>query len=105
LGYIPGVIVVQESQEFATWLDSLRDRTTRARILARLRRLAFGNMGDVAPVGDGISELRLHFGSGYRVYFVRRGDALILLLCGGDKSTQQRDIGRAKRLAQELEAS
>lgn len=68
---------------------------------ARLDRLAFGHAGDVAPVGEGISELRIHHGPGYRVYFQRRGDTIVVLLCGGDKSTQQRDIKTAKRLAKE----
>ncbi len=68
-----------------------------------MRRLAFGNPGDVKPVGEGISELRIHYGPGYRVYYIQRGAVLILLLCGGDKSTQDRDIQTAKRLAKETE--
>ena len=75
----------------------------RARIADRIDRLAVGNPGDVAPVGDGVSELRLHFGPGYRVYFVQRGELIIVLLCGGDKSSQRRDIEIAKKLARELE--
>ncbi len=71
-------------------------------ILARLARFQLGNLGDVEPVGEGVSEARIKFGPGYRVYFVRRGDILIVVLCGGDKSTQARDIARAKRLAKEL---
>lgn len=84
-------------------MADLRDRAARARIAARIDRLAFGNPGDVAPVGDGVSELRIHCGPGYRVYFVQRGKVLIVLLCGGDKRTQARDIKTAKKLAAELE--
>lgn len=75
----------------------------RARIADRIDRLAKGNPGDVAPVGEGVSELRLHFGPGYRVYFVQRGELIIILLCGGNKSTQRRDIETALRLARDLE--
>jgi putative addiction module killer protein len=95
------VIEIRESATFSLWLQSLRDSQTRARIAMRVRRLAFGNFGDVKPVGEGISELRLDFGPGYRVYFVQRGQVLIVLLCGGDKSTQDRDIAGAKKLAKE----
>jgi putative addiction module killer protein len=77
------------------WLDSL-DRMTRARIEARLKRIAFGNFGDTKSVGAGVSELRLLFGSGYRVYFAQHGDAIVVLLCGGDKSSQDKDIEKAK---------
>jgi putative addiction module killer protein len=76
---------------------------TRRRIGARIDRLSFGNFGDVKSLGDGVSELRLDFGPGYRLYFVRRGESLVILLCGGDKATQSRDIAQAKRLAQQLE--
>ena len=79
----------------------LKDERARAMIASRLDRLAFGHAGDAAPVGDGISELRIHYGPGYRVYFERRGDVLIVLLCGGDKSSQARDIKLAKKLSQE----
>jgi putative addiction module killer protein len=95
------VIEIRESATFSLWLRSLRDSQTRARIAMRVRRLAFGNFGDVKPVGEGVSELRLDFGPGYRVYFVRRGQVLIVLLCGGDKSTQNCDIADAKKLAEE----
>ncbi|HET8636662.1 MAG TPA: type II toxin-antitoxin system RelE/ParE family toxin [Acidobacteriaceae bacterium] len=88
---------------FSLWLRGLRDAQARARIAARVRRLAFGNPGDVRPVGEGISELRIHYGPGYRVYYVQRGAVLIVLLCGGDKSTQKKDIEAAKRLAKEAE--
>ena len=73
-----------------------------AKIAIRIKRLADGNFGDVAPVGDGVSELRIHFGPGYRVYFVRRGEVVVILLCGGDKSTQARDIAVARDMAREI---
>jgi putative addiction module killer protein len=87
---------------FANWLDRLKDQRGRARILARLDRLTVGNLGDVKPVGSGMSELRIAHGPGYRVYLVQRAAVLIILLCGGDKTTQSRDIARAKRMAEEL---
>jgi putative addiction module killer protein len=95
------VIEIQETGTFSSWLKALRDDRARATIAVRIRRLAFGNPGDVMPVGEGISELRIHHGAGYRVYFVQRGALLIVLLCGGDKSTQTKDIAAAKRLAEE----
>lgn len=95
------VIEIRETETFTVWLRGLRDVQARARIAARIRRLAFGNPGDVRPVGEGISELRIHYGPGYRVYFVQRGEVLIVLLCGGDKSTQNSDIEAAKWLAKE----
>jgi putative addiction module killer protein len=88
---------------FDAWLSGLRDRSGRARILVRIERLQAGNPGDVKAVGEGVSELRITFGPGYRVYFIRRGAVLILLLAGGDKSTQMADIEAAKRLARETE--
>jgi putative addiction module killer protein len=94
---------VRETDEFSEWLGALRDKRARARILVRIARLASGNPGDVAPVGDGISELRIGSGPGYRVYYVQRGTRYILLLAGGDKSSQAKDIARAKRLAGEYE--
>lgn len=81
---------------FATWIDGLRDRQAVARVLVRIDRLALGNFGDCKSVGGGVSELRIDWGSGYRVYFARVGQAIVLLLCGGDKRTQQRDIEHAK---------
>ena len=81
----------------------LRDHRARAKIAARIDRLALGNLGDVEPVGEGVSELRIHYGPGYRVYFVKRGGTLILLLGGGDKSTQAKDVKAAKMLAANLE--
>lgn len=89
------MLVIRQTEEFERWLNRLRDSTARAKILVRLRRLAFGNAGDVKPVGGGVSELRIDYGPGYRVYFTKRGQVIVLVLCGGDKRTQQRDIKRA----------
>lgn len=89
---------------FDDWLRDLRDGKARARILARLRSAAAGNFGDCEPVGDGISEMRIHHGPGYRVYFMRDGATVYVLLCGGDKASQSRDIKRAKALASEWKA-
>ena len=96
------MIEVRETTAFSDWLSGLRDHRAKARIAARVRRLAHGNPGDVAPIGEGVSELRIHAGPGYRVYFVRRGAALIVLLAGGDKNSQVQDIKTAKALAQSL---
>jgi putative addiction module killer protein len=96
------VIEIRKTDVFAHWLDDLSDIRARARIQARIERLAMGNPGDVQPVGEGVSELRIDYGPGYRVYFRRRGRQLILLLAGGDKSTQSRDIKTALRLARDL---
>ena len=93
------MLTIQRTDEFSLWLSNLRDYEARMRILLRIDRLELGNPGDVAPVGDGVSEMRIHYGPGYRVYFTRRGNALVLLLCGGDKSTQSKDIVAAKKLA------
>jgi putative addiction module killer protein len=95
------VVEIRETELFSTWLRALRDATAKAKVAARVRRLAFGNPGDVRPVGGGISELRIQYGPGYRVYYVQRGAILIVLLCGGDKATQARDIATAKKLAKE----
>ena len=97
------MVEIRETEIFYRWLKALRDAQAKARIAARVRRLAFGNPGDVKPVGGGISELRIPYGPGYRVYFVQRGSVLIVLLCGGDKKTQKRDIETAKQLAKEIE--
>jgi putative addiction module killer protein len=88
------------SEEFDDWLKRLRDLRARARVQARITRLGMGNPGDVKPVGEGISEMRIDYGPGYRVYFLKRGNVLVVLLCGGDKSTQDRDIDNAKAIAQ-----
>ena len=96
------MLEIRESGEFAAWLDDLRDVRGRARVLARIERLAAGNPGDVKPVGQGVSELRIDHGPGYRVYFVRKGKTVIVLLAGGDKATQAADIRTALRLARNL---
>ncbi len=95
--------VVRQTEEFSEWLRKLSDIRARARIAARIDRLALGNPDDVGPVGEGVSEMRIHYGPGYRVYFIQRGAALVVLLCGGDKSTQAGDIRTAKQLASKLE--
>ncbi len=92
---------LKQTETFRKWRLRLKDERARAVIASRLDRLAFGHAGDVAPVGDGVSELRIHAGPGYRIYFQQRGDVLIVLLCGGDKGSQVRDIKLAKRLAKE----
>ena len=96
-----GRIVVVESTTFKRWVRNLRDRRAVARINARLRNVSLGNFGDTRPVGDGISEMRINVGPGYRVYFIREGTSVVVLLCGGDKDSQQRDIERARQLAAE----
>ncbi len=93
---------IEQTDQFADWLKSLRDRNGRVRILKRLRRLADGQFGDVKPVGDGVHELRMFFGPGYRAYFMRRGEMVILLLAGGDKDSQFQDIVLAKELARSV---
>ncbi len=96
------MIEVRKTEVFVQWLDGLRDIQARARVQARIERLATGNPGDVEPVGAGVSELRIDYGPGYRVYFKRRGRELIILLAGGDKSTQAKDIKAALRYARDL---
>lgn len=96
------MVEIRKTQIFAQWIDALRDLRARARIQARVERLAMGNAGDVKPVGEGVSELRIDYGPGYRVYFKKRGQMLIVLLVGGDKSSQTRDIKTALSLAQNL---
>ena len=90
------------SDEFDAWLAALKDKIGRARIALRIRSAEYGNFGDCEPVGEGVSEMRIHFGPGYRVYFTRRGEVLYLLLLGGDKSSQKRDIKRAIEMARAL---
>ncbi|THF56847.1 type II toxin-antitoxin system RelE/ParE family toxin [Pseudothauera rhizosphaerae] len=96
------MIEIRKTEVFARWLDGLRDIRARARVQARIERLAAGNPGDAKPVGEGVSELRIDCGPGYRVYFRQRGRELIILLAGGDKSTQAKDIEVALRLARNL---
>lgn len=96
------MIELRETVEFSRWISGLRDRRARDRIQARLTRLALGLSGDVKPAGEGVSELRIDYGPGYRVYFKRRGAVLVILLAGGDKSTQDRDIKKALELARNL---
>ena len=94
-------MIVRKTRIFADWLDGLRDERAVARIVDRINRLASGNPGDVKPVGEGLSEMRINYGQGYRVYFLQRKDVVIVLLYGGDKSSQSSDIMKAKRLARE----
>ena len=96
------MVEIRKTDLFVQWLDHLVDIQARARVQARIERLAAGNPGDVEPVGEGVSELRINHGPGYRIYFKRRGRELIILLAGGDKSTQARDIKMALRLARNL---
>jgi len=96
------MIEIRKTNEFAIWLNGLRDIPARARVQARIERLAVGNPGDVEPVGEGVSELRVNYGPGYRVYFKQRGREIIIILAGGDKSTQTKDIKAALRLARNL---
>ena len=94
---------VVESSVYSAWFGSLRDRAAQVRIAARIMRLQAGNFGDAKALGSGVNELRLTFGPGYRVYYARQGERIILLLCGGDKDSQSRDIARAKQLVLEVE--
>ncbi|MCX7627309.1 MAG: type II toxin-antitoxin system RelE/ParE family toxin [Methylophilaceae bacterium] len=96
------MIEIRKTDEYATWIDGLRDLQARARILAKVERLRQGNPGDIKPVGSGVSELRIDYGPGYRVYFTQRGSRLIVLLAGGDKHSQESDIKTALKLAKHL---
>lgn len=96
------MVDVRKTKVFADWLDGLRDARAKARILVRIRRLSLGNFGDWKSVGDGVSELRINYGPGYRVYLTRQGNSVVILLAGGTKKSQTRDIKRAISLAQEL---
>ena len=97
------MIEIIESDVFSAWIASLRDPIRRAAIQKRLRRVALGNLGDVSPVGSGVGEMRIHSGPGYRVYFIQRGKTVIILLSGGDKNSQSRDILQARKMAAEIE--
>lgn len=96
------MVEIRKTAVFAKWFDGLKDRKAKARIQARIDRIQIGNLGDVLPVGEGVSEIRIHYGPGYRLYFVKRGTIVVILLSGGDKSTQKSDIKKAKVLANEL---
>ena len=96
------MIEIRKTEAYARWLDELRDIRARARVMARVERLAAGDPGDVKPVGEGVSELRIDYGPGYRVYYTMRGRTVVILLAGGDKRTQAADIRTALRLARNL---
>jgi putative addiction module killer protein len=98
MGYSLAMIEIRQTEHYAKWFSSLRDKTAQAKITIRIRRLSMGNAGDVKPIGGGLSELRIDYGGGYRIYFVQRGESWVILLAGGDKSTQAKDI----KLAHEL---
>ena len=95
------MLELKQTETFRKWWTRLRDERARGVIFARLDRLAYGLPGDVEPVGEGVSELRIHYGPGYRIYFQKRGHTIVVLLCGGDKSSQDKDIRTAKRLAKD----
>lgn len=97
------MIEVRTTALFIKWFESLKDQKAKARIQARIDRIEMGHFGDVVPVGEGVSELRIFYGPGYRVYFVQSGDIVVILLSGGDKSTQHADITRAKEIARQIE--
>lgn len=101
-GYSWFVYQIRQSDVFSHWLSELRDARAKARVIARIDSARFGNLGDTKSVGGGVHEMRIHVGAGYRIYFARTGKFVLLLLCGGDKSSQVRDIARAKRLLTEL---
>lgn len=96
------MVEVRQTEEFSRWLHRLKNSEAASRIIARLRRIELGNLGDAKGVGRGVMEMRIDYGAGYRVYYVRRGEQLVILLCGGDKRTQRKDIERAFRLAEDV---
>lgn len=93
---------IVQTETFTNWLSGLTDIQARARIVVRIRRLELGNPGDVKSVGDGVSEMRIDYGPGYRVYFAKQGRTTVILLCGGDKKTQRKDIAAAQKMAKEI---
>jgi putative addiction module killer protein len=97
------MVEIRKTAIFAKWFDNLKDRKARARIQARIDRVVLGNFGDVAPVGDGVSELRIFYGPGYRVYLIQPNPLVVILLSGGDKDSQQDDIAKAKEIAKQVE--
>jgi len=97
------MIIVRETENFKKWIRSLKDRIAQSIIIARIRRISIGNFGDTKPLEDGISELRIDYGPGFRVYFTQREQEIVILLCGGDKSTQSKDIETAKWIARNIE--
>ena len=97
------MIEIRQTETYRKWFDTLKDRNARMRIDIRIRRISLGNFGDVKPVGEGVSESKIDYGPGYRIYFVQKKNTIIILLSGGDKSTQSRDIQKAHELAQRLE--
>lgn len=102
MGYIIYMIEVRETQMYTLWFRKLRDRQAKARILARIRRLSLGNPGDIRSLGEGVLELKIDYGPGYRIYYKQREKTLVILLAGGDKRTQQQDIEKAKNLSRRL---
>ena len=97
------MIEIRQTEIFINWFNGLRDRRAKARVQVRIDRIEIGNIGDVAPIGEGVSELRINYGPGYRVYFVQRSPVIVILLLGGDKSSQNTDIIKAKEIARQLE--
>jgi len=97
------MIEIRQTETYRKWFDSLKDRNARMRIDIRIRRISLGNFGDVKPVGEGVSEIRIDYGPGYRIYYVQKKNTVIILLSGGDKSTQLKDIQKARELAQRVE--
>jgi len=102
MGYNANVITIRQSDVYRNWFSKLKDKRAQSRVDIRIRRLSLGNAGDVKPVGSGVSELRINYGPGYRVYYTAIGNEIIILLAGGDKSTQSKDIEKAKELASNL---
>jgi len=96
------MVEVHQTEEFSGWLQRLKDANAAARIIGRIRRMEMGNPGDTRSVGQGVLEMRIDYGPGYRIYYVRRGAQIVILLCGGDKRTQQQDIKRAQKMAEAL---